>query len=121
MSDHGDSIDMMFYSLVLSLQASAMQHLGKVISPVTGKVERNLEAAKHTVEMLEMIRRKTDGNLTDDERQTLEHILYELRLNYVDEVKKGKEEPTRQEAGDSTSKATADTVEKGPQTEDQGN
>lgn len=84
-------VDMMFYSLVLSLQAAAMQHLGKVMSPMTGKVERNLEAAKHSVDMLEMLRRKTDGNLADDEQKTLEHILYELRLNYIDEVKKGKD------------------------------
>ena len=93
MTDPAESIDMMFYSLVLSLQAAAMQHLGKVMSPMTGKVERNLEVARHSVDMLEMLKRKTDGNLSDDEKQTLDHILYELRLNYVDEIKKGKEAP----------------------------
>jgi len=83
-----NNLDILFYSLVLSLQASAMQHMGKVMSPVTGKVERNLEVARHSIDVLEMIQRKTAGNLSDDERKTMEHILYELRLNYVDEMKK---------------------------------
>lgn len=103
MTEPNDSVDMMFYSLVLSLQAAAMQHLGKVMSPVTGKVERNLEAAQGTIEMLEMIRRKTDGNLSEDEQRTLERVLYELRLNFVDEKNKpteaaGTDQPTADES-----------------------
>lgn len=80
--------DMQFYQLVLSLQAGAMQQLGKIVSPITGQVDRDLAMAKGTIDLLEMIQRKTQGNLDADEKQLLEHILYELRLNYVDEMAK---------------------------------
>ena len=89
MTDNSNNLDVMFYQLILSMQASAMQHLGKVASQLTGKIERNLDAAKYSIDLLEMLQRKTDGNLTDDEKKMLDHVLYELRLNYVDEVNKG--------------------------------
>ena len=89
MSDTQDDIDVMFYQLVLSIQASVMQHLGKVMSPISGKIERNLEAARYSIDMLEMIERKTGGNLSAEEKHLVDHFLYELRLNYVEEVKKG--------------------------------
>ena len=84
-----DTQDIAFYQLVLSLQAAIMQQLGKVASPLTGAVERDLDVAKQTLDLLEMLQSKTAGNLTPDEKKLLEHVLYELRLNYLDEVKKG--------------------------------
>jgi hypothetical protein len=89
MTDTNDQIDVMFYQLILSVQASVMQHLGKVMSPLTGKVERNLEAARYSIDMLEMLQRKTEGHLSEQEKRLVEHVLYELRLNYVEEVKQG--------------------------------
>ncbi len=86
-----EQIDVMFYQLILSIQASVMQHLGKVVSPLTGKIDRNLEAARYSIDMLEMIGRKTAGNLAEEEKQLVEHVLYELRLNYIEEVNKGGE------------------------------
>ncbi len=83
-----DKLDLPFYQLVLSLQAATMQQMGKTISPITGKTEKDLVMAKGTIELLEMLRRKTAGNLDDDEKRLLEHVLYELRLNYVDESNK---------------------------------
>lgn len=102
MTEKPDDLDVMYYQLVLSMQASAMQHLGKVVSQVTGKVERNLEAARYSIDMLEMLKRKTAGNLSDEEGKLIEHVLYELRLNYVDESAKG---DVADEAGDSPSEA----------------
>ena len=112
MNDQTDNVDMLFYSLIISLQGSAMQYLGKIMNPATGKIERNLDAAKHSIDMLEMIQRKTSGNLSDDEKQTLQHMLYELRLNYVDESKKP-EEPadspkTEDESGENEAGEKAD-------------
>jgi hypothetical protein len=102
MTEKPDDLDVMYYQLVLSMQASAMQHLGKVVSQVTGQVERNLEAARYSIDMLEMLKRKTAGNLSDEEGKLIEHVLYELRLNYVDESAKG---DVADEAGDSPSEA----------------
>lgn len=89
MSDTPQKIDMYFMQLVLSLQAGAMQQLGKVMSPITGKIERDLVMARHTIDILGMLQAKTEGNLTEEESKFIGHVLYELRLNFVDESKKG--------------------------------
>jgi hypothetical protein len=78
-----------FWMLVVSLQAGAMQQMGKVASPISGEIERNLEAAKATVDTLVMLEEKTKGNLSEDEGKFLASVLYQLRLNFVDESKKG--------------------------------
>lgn len=81
-------VDNQFVELVAGLQMEAMFLLGKMAHPLTGKVERDLGLAKRSIDLLEMIERKTRGNLTSDEKNLIEHILFELHLNYVDEVTK---------------------------------
>jgi hypothetical protein len=82
------NIDAYFFTLVTSLQAAAWQQLGKIASPITGKVERNLPQAQMSIDLLNMIAEKTKGNLSPDESRLISGILYELRLNYVDESNK---------------------------------
>jgi hypothetical protein len=82
----------LFIQLVLTFQAAAIQQMGKLQNPITGKVERDLEQAKFSIDMLEMIENRTRGNLSEDEKEFLEHALFELRMNYVDEVKRDEEE-----------------------------
>ena len=96
MSDNQENFDPHFLQLVLSLQAGAMQQMGKMVSPVSGKIERDLELARHTIDILGMVESKTAGNLTGEESKLLGHVLYELRMNFVDESKKdeGKSEPS---------------------------
>lgn len=93
------SFGSMFVQLVLSFHAAAWQQMGKVASVMTGKVERDLTMAKHSIDMLGMLEEKTRGNLSEDEQKYLEQTLYELRMNYLDEVKKGpdKTEPETSE------------------------
>jgi hypothetical protein len=55
---------------------------------VTDKVERNLDAARNAIDMLEMLEVKTRGGVTEEERRFLSQVLKEVRLNYVDEVNK---------------------------------
>ncbi len=78
-----------FIQLIISLSMSCMQQLGKITNPLTGKVERNLEQAKYSIELLRMLQEKTEGNLSDEERTALENAVYESQMNYIDEVKKG--------------------------------
>ena len=78
----------LFLQLVLGLQQAAMVALGKLMNPMTGKLERNLEAARNTIDTLGAIEARTRGNLEPDEQRVLGQVLTELRLNYVDEVKK---------------------------------
>lgn len=72
-----------FETLVLSLSTSAMFQLGLVEDPGQGSFPADLEAARHTIDMLGIIQAKTQGNLTAKEQQLLEQVLYELRLAYV--------------------------------------
>jgi hypothetical protein len=76
-----------FVQLVYTFQAAAMQQMGKLTNPLTGKVEKNMEQAKHSIDMLNMLESKTKGNLTEKENKLLERALFELRMNYVDEMK----------------------------------
>ncbi len=78
-----------FSSFVLSLSTTVMYHLGDFPDPATNKAEKNLAAAKQTIDMLNMIRNKTAGNLDIDEKELLEGILYELMIRYVKEKEAG--------------------------------
>lgn len=82
----------LFLGLVQSFQAAAMQQMGKVMNPFTQKIERDMAHAKLSIEMLEMLRTRTSGNLTGQEARFLNHVLTELRLNYVQEADKDKQE-----------------------------
>jgi Domain of unknown function (DUF1844) len=77
-----------FATFVFSLGTSAMYHFGDFPDPVTKKAERNLEAAKQTIDILGILKEKTKGNLNDDEDRLLESLLYELRMRYVRETAK---------------------------------
>ena len=74
----------LFQGLVVSLAAATMQHLGKTLNPATKKIEKNLEAAQATIDMLDMLEAKTRGNLSEAEARLLKGILAELILNYVE-------------------------------------
>ena len=74
----------MFMQMVIMLSSSAMQYLGKIINPATGKTELNLEAAQGTIDMVDMLEAKTRGNLDRDEERLLKTTLTTLRLNYVE-------------------------------------
>ncbi|MCD6249204.1 MAG: DUF1844 domain-containing protein [candidate division Zixibacteria bacterium] len=106
MTDNQTELDVMFYQLVLSMQASTMQYLGKVISPVSGKIERNMDAAKYSVDILDMLKKKTAGNLSDDEAKMLDSVLYQLHMNYVEEVNKGEGDTDAEKSNESTAEET---------------
>ena len=57
--------------------------LGEVPSPYSGKKEEDIEASRHTIEILAMLQEKTKGNLSNEENELLENVLYELRMKYM--------------------------------------
>jgi len=79
----------LFLQLVLGLQQAAMVALGKLMNPVTNRIERSLEAARSTLDTLGVLEARTRGNLESDEQRVLTQVLTDLRMNYLDEVKKG--------------------------------
>ena len=86
-----------FLGFVLSLAHTAAVHFGDVPDPVSGeRNEPNLPAAQQMIDILSLLDEKTKGNLTAEERQFLDQILYELRLRYVEASKEGSApEPSR--------------------------
>lgn len=86
--------DQLFMQLLYMFHTSAMQGLGKMADP-TGKVNRNLEYVSQTIDLMEMLKDKTKGNISEDIEKVLEGMLSELRLNYVDEKAKPEEKKSR--------------------------
>ena len=83
--------DLSFTAFVVSLASSAAIHFGDLPDPMTGEAaEVNLEGAAQMIEILALMEEKTRGNLTIEERQVLEQVLYELRLRFVDASGGGK-------------------------------
>jgi hypothetical protein len=76
-----------FSSFLLSLSTSALVHLGEVPDPVTQKPDRHLPLAKQTIDLLGMLKEKTQGNLTEDEEKLMDHLLADLRWRYIREAK----------------------------------
>ena len=74
-----------FPTFVVSLNASALLHLGAIEDPTTGQKTKNLPMAKQTIDILSMLDEKTAGNLNNEEKNLLKNILYDLRLMYVKE------------------------------------
>lgn len=81
----GDPLDdpTSFLSLVMSLASNAAANLGMMAHPVTGETGVDLQTAKHWIDVLGMLERKTKGNLDRQEAQTLETLLADLRMQYV--------------------------------------
>jgi hypothetical protein len=83
--DAHDASQISFAGFVLSLAHTAAVHFGDVPDPVTGQQGRgNLEAARQMIDILSLLELKTRGNLSAEERQLLDQILYELRLRFVE-------------------------------------
>ena len=78
-----------FSTFILSLVSSALVNMGEAPDPGTGATSIDLVLAKHTIDMIAMIKEKTKGNLSDDEQAMIDSVLYDLRMRYV--AKKSKE------------------------------
>jgi len=80
-----------FTSFVISLATTAAIHFGDMADPLTGqKPEPNLDGAAQMIDILSLLEEKTRGNLTAEERQVLDQVLYELRLRFVEAKNGGK-------------------------------
>jgi ABC-type transporter Mla subunit MlaD len=88
MNDNPSRQAALFLQLLLGLQQSGMMALGKLMNPLTRQIDRNLDAARDTIDTLAALEARTRGNLEPDEARVLQQVLTELRMNYLDEVKK---------------------------------
>lgn len=72
-----------FLSFIMSIASNAASALGMMEHPVTHQREVDVELGKHWIEVLGMLQKKTTGNLTSKEKQMLEGLLADLRMQYV--------------------------------------
>ena len=82
--------DVTFETFILSLGTAALVSLGEIENPVSKKMERDLASAKQHIDILELLARKTAGNLSEQESQLMQHLLYEMRVKYVAATQPGK-------------------------------
>jgi len=75
-----------FAALVMSLNTSALFHLGELSDPESGEKQQDLVLAKHTIDTLKLLESKTQGNLTAEEKDILQNVLYDLKMRYVAKV-----------------------------------
>ena len=79
-----DTVDI---QLIYMFHTSALQGLGKIADP-TGSINKNLDYVSQTIDLMEMLKEKTKGNTNEEVEKTLDQMISELQLNYVDEKSK---------------------------------
>ena len=72
-----------FVSLVVSLGSSALVHLGEIAEPGATGPSKNLQLARDTIDVLQVLKDKTTGNLDEDETKLLDALLFDLRTKYM--------------------------------------
>jgi hypothetical protein len=75
-----------FSSLIISLSTSALLHFGEIPDPISKETKKDLVMAKHTIDMIHMLKEKTVGNLKEDEEKLINSVLYDLKMKYVSET-----------------------------------
>jgi hypothetical protein len=85
--DQPSSRELLFLQMISMFQVAAMQQLGKIVDPTTGEVTKALEQATVWIDILDVLKEKTKGNLSEVEGEFLDKVLFELHMNYVDELK----------------------------------
>lgn len=88
-----DRDEALFINLIMIFKSAAMQQMGKVVNPLTGKVERNLEQARFSIDTIAMLKDKTAGNVPADLEKLMDSVLLELRMNFVEETRVGDTPP----------------------------
>lgn len=101
--------EQLFDNLISSLVHSVWVSLGKIKNPMTDKIERNLFAASMNIDMIDMLYKRMDGNLSEKEDSYLSHILSELKMNYLEEKKIGDDLPEEPKAENKEEKLKAES------------
>jgi len=87
-TESGDRPEVSFIAFIFSLASNAAVHFGDLPDPMTNETrEPDLEAAAQLIDIIAMLEEKTRGNLTAEERQLIEQVLFELRMRFVDAKK----------------------------------
>jgi len=77
------NLKMGFMDMINSLAGTILIQLGAVADPQTNVIKKDMNAAKQTINVLELLKEKTAGNLTNDESMMLDNVLFDMRMRYV--------------------------------------
>jgi len=83
-----DGLKVDFSTFIFSLFSSALIQLGDMADPISGTMDPNLTAAKQTIDIIDILKEKTEGNLSEEEGKLLENVSAELKWKYIDTLKK---------------------------------
>lgn len=106
--------DHVLMGLVFSLQHAAMTQLGKLQDPASGEVHRDLDQARATIDILEMLKVKCRAGTPDDLLRMLDQAVLNLQLNYMDELKRPSGDDAPPEAPGSPGEGAGPADDPGP-------
>ena len=95
--ENNNNFEVDFLSFVSLTSTQSYIAMGKMANPITGKIEKNIPVAKYNIDVLRMLRDKTQGNLTKEEEKFLKDTITNLELNFVDVLKGEQKEKSKQE------------------------
>ncbi|MCD6117264.1 DUF1844 domain-containing protein [bacterium] len=88
MESEQNKYDALFYQLIVVFQTAALQQMGRMMNPSSEKAELNLEQARFSIDILDMLRTKTIGNLNEKEEKFLDDVVSGLQLTLISEENK---------------------------------
>ncbi len=88
-----DKFEASFSTLVLSIGSSAMMSMGLAANPSDGRIEKNLPMARFNIDLLEVLKAKTKGNLTTEEEKFLNNLISDLKMKYLQSTSPGAKQP----------------------------
>ena len=104
----------LFDQLISSLVHTTWVSLGKIKNPMTDKIEKDIVSASINIDMIDMLYKRMDGNLSDAEDEYFSQVLSELKMNYIHEKsqisetesegQEGTEDETNNESGENAEK-----------------
>ncbi len=85
---HGKCVmpEVTFTAFIMSLNTSALYHLGEIADPATGEKVVDFSLARHAIDTLVLLQEKTKGNLDPDETEMLKNIVYDVKMRFVQSV-----------------------------------
>ncbi len=98
-----DKNKQLFLSLVYSFQMQAMIQMGKLQNPVTGEIDRDLDAAQVSIDMIDMLKEKSKNNISPEESGFLTKVVSELKMNFVEEKQKPEPDTESDKGNESSS------------------
>ena len=115
-----DKHDQALMMLALNLQTGALVQLGKIADPQSGQMRRDLEGARLSIDLLDMLKAKTKGNAHPEVAALLSRAAMDLKLNFMDELKKDRGEGGGTDAPAAAEPTADEPASAGPAADDPG-